>query len=85
MEMVIKKWGNSLAARIPSAIAKILKIDVNQRITMETKDGKLIITPVTNIKYDLDDLLKHCPPKAIRLDDEDRDWLNAEPAGKEEW
>jgi len=85
MEMVIKKWGNSLAARIPAAIAKTLKIDVDQRVNMEIKGGKLIITPVTNIKYDLDDLLKHCPKKAIRLDDEDRKWLDAAPVGKEEW
>jgi len=85
MEMVIKKWGNSLAVRIPAAIAKTLKIDVDQKVNMELKGGKLIITPVTNIKYDLDDLLKHCPQKAIRLDDEDQEWLNAAPVGKEEW
>ena len=83
MEMVIKKWGNSLAARIPAAIAKTLKNYVDQKVNMEVKGGKLIITPVTNIKYDLDDLLKHCPPKAIRLDDEDREWLDAAPVGKE--
>ncbi|MFK5953022.1 MAG: AbrB/MazE/SpoVT family DNA-binding domain-containing protein [Desulfobacterium sp.] len=85
MEMVIKKWGNSLAARIPAAIAKTLKIDVDQRVNMEIKGGKLIITPVTNIQYNLDDLLKNCPPKAMRLDDENREWLNAAPVGKEEW
>ena len=83
--MVIKKWGNSLAARIPSAMAKTLKIEVNQRVTMEVKDGKLIITPFTNREYDLADLLRHCPQKAIQLDDEDREWLNAKPVGKEEW
>ena len=85
MEMVIKKWGNSLAARIPAAIAKTLNIGVDQKVTMETKGGRLIITPVTNIEYDLDDLLKHCPKESIRLDDEDREWLNAEPVGKEAW
>ncbi len=85
MELVIKKWGNSLAARIPAAIAKSLNIGVNQKVNMEIKGGKLIITPVTNIGYDLDDLLKHCPKEAIQLNDEDREWLNAIPVGKEIW
>lgn len=85
MEMIIKKWGNSLAARIPSALAKTLNLGVDQKVKMETKDGKLIITPVTNIEYNLDELLKGCPKEAITLDDEDREWLNAKPVGNEIW
>lgn len=85
MELVIKKWGNSLAARIPAAIAKSLNIGVNQKVNMEIKGGKLIITPVTNIEYDLDDLLRNCPKEAIQLNDEDREWLNAKPVGNEIW
>lgn len=85
MEMIIKKWGNSLAARIPAALAKNLNIGVNQKVTMETKGGKLIITPVADVEYDLDELLKNCPKESITLNDEDREWLNAKPFGKEVW
>ncbi len=52
MEMVIKKWGNSLAARIPAALAKTLNIGVDQKVNRETKGRKLIITPVTKIEYE---------------------------------
>ena len=37
MEMVIKKWGNSLAARIPAALAKTLNIGVDQKVNMLIK------------------------------------------------
>jgi antitoxin component of MazEF toxin-antitoxin module len=84
MEMVIKKWGNSLAARIPSALAKTLNIGVDQKVNMEIKGGKLIITPVTKIEYDLDDLLDQCPDQFI-LSAEDEEWINAKPVGKEVW
>jgi antitoxin MazE len=83
MELVIKKWGNSLATRIPAAMAKSLNIGVDQKINMETKAGKLIITPVTNIEYDLDELLDQCSKEQFTLTAEDDAWINAEPVGKE--
>ena len=85
MEMVIKKWGNSLAARIPAALAKTLNIGVDQKVNMEIKGGKLIITPVTDIEYDLDELLDQCSPDQFTLTAEDEEWINAKPVGKEVW
>lgn len=84
MEMTIKKWGNSLAARIPMPIAKAIGIDVDQRISIEAENGRIIITPlVEEVVYKLDDLLKDCPEKAVKLDSEDKTWLKDEPVGKE--
>lgn len=84
MEMIIKKWGNSLAARIPMPIAKAIGIEVDQKVSIEADDGKIIITPILEeVQYNLDNLLKNCPEKAVKLDDEDKAWLNAEPVGKE--
>lgn len=84
MEMIIKKWGNSLAARIPMPIAKAIGINVDQKVSIEAQNGKIIITPVVeDIVYRLDDLLKDCPEKAVKLDAEDKAWLNDEPVGKE--
>ena len=84
MEMIIEKWGNSLAAKIPMPIAKASGIGVDQKISVETDNGKIIITPIVeDIVYKLDDLLKNCPENAVALNKEDKAWLNAEPVGKE--
>lgn len=45
MTVSIKKWGNSLALRIPKDIAKTLHIDNNSTLELSVKDGRLIIEP----------------------------------------
>lgn len=83
-ELVIKKWGNSLAARIPKVIADMIQLEKDQTVTIEAKDGRIIITPIKEKKdYTLDELLSQCDPHAVILDAEDKAWLNDESAGKE--
>ncbi|WP_035239952.1 AbrB/MazE/SpoVT family DNA-binding domain-containing protein [Desulfobacter vibrioformis] len=83
-ELVIKKWGNSLAARIPKVIADMIQLEKDQTVTIEAKDGRIIITPIKEKKdYTLDELLSQCDPDAVILDAEDKAWLNDESAGKE--
>jgi antitoxin MazE len=83
-ELVIKKWGNSLAARIPKVIADMVQLEKDQTVTIEAKDGRIVITPIQDKKeYTLDELLSQCDPKAIAPDAEDKAWLNDKPVGKE--
>ncbi len=82
--MIVKKWGNSLAARIPKAIANMIDLHLDQKINIEAKNGKIIITPVAEKKeYTIDELLNQCSSKNLKLDDEDKTWLNDQPAGRE--
>ncbi len=86
MQLVVKKWGNSLGVRIPKSIAEAGRLKVDQEISIEAVDGKIVITPVVQAKeYSLKELLRECPPKHFVLDDEDRQWLDDEPVGKEIW
>lgn len=84
MHMTIKKWGNSLATRIPKAVVESIDLRLDQEVDIEAVNGKIVITPIEGKKeYKLDDLLKQCKPSSMKLDDEDKEWLNAEPVGKE--
>jgi antitoxin component of MazEF toxin-antitoxin module len=84
MEMIVKKWGNSLAARIPKAIADMIDLHLNQKINIEAKNGKIIITPVAEKKeYTIDELLNQCSTEKLKLDDENKAWLNDESVGRE--
>ena len=86
MQMVIKKWGNSLATRIPQAVVKSIDLHLDQEVDIEAVDGRIIITPIKKRKeYKLKDLLDQCKPEAINLTEEDQEWLNAVPVGKEAW
>ena len=82
--MIVKKWGNSLAARIPKVIADKINLKLDQKINIEAENGKIIITPVEEEKeYTMDDLLSQCSAESLQLDDEDRAWLDDEPVGRE--
>lgn len=48
MTVSIKKWGNSLALRIPKDIAHTLNIENNSTLELTIKDGALVIEPQKN-------------------------------------
>ncbi len=82
--MIVKKWGNSLAARIPKTIADMIDLHLNQKINIEAKNGKIIITPIAKKKeYTMEELLDQCASVSVKRDDEDKAWLNDEPVGRE--
>lgn len=86
MNMIIKKWGNSLATRIPKAVVESIDLHLDQEVDIEAVNGKIIITPIKKKKeYKLDDLLSRCEPELMQLTKEDNEWLDAEPVGKEVW
>ena len=45
MTVAIRKWGNSLALRIPKEIAQTLHIKDNSTLELNITDGALVIKP----------------------------------------
>jgi antitoxin MazE len=57
METTIKKWGNSLALRIPKALAKEAGLHYELAVELSLVDGKLVIVPIKQPKLDLEAML----------------------------
>jgi antitoxin MazE len=57
METKVKKWGNSLALRIPKALALEVGIEDDSPVELSLKDGKLVIEPIVEEELDLETLL----------------------------
>jgi len=55
MKTTVKRWGNSLAIRIPKAVSEELSINEKTELEMVTKDGMLILEP--SHRYRLKDML----------------------------
>jgi len=53
----IPKWGNSLAIRIPKALAEETGLDHQSAVEIQIIDGQIRIIPIQKSQYDLDDLL----------------------------
>lgn len=45
-QIAIKKSGNSVTVRIPSAILKALSLTVDDPVNIEMEDGRIVLTPV---------------------------------------
>lgn len=55
MKATVRKWGNSLAVRIPKAILEELSIGEKTEMEMVTRDGLLILEP--KHRYQLKEML----------------------------
>ena len=57
METKVKKWGNSLALRIPKPLALEAGLDDDSPVELSLSDGKLVIVPIVEEELSLDKLL----------------------------
>ncbi len=65
MRTRVQKWGNSLALRIPRSFASETRLENGSEVDLATKEGRLIVTPVTAAEYDLDELLASVTPRNL--------------------
>jgi antitoxin MazE len=73
------KWGNSLALRIPNAVAKELQITEGGPAELRVRGGSLVITPVEQVPaYDIDRLAA-----AITRENRHGETTTGRPAGNE--
>ena len=57
METRVKKWGNSLALRIPAPLAAKVGLADNSPVELSLADGNLVVSPLRRVEYDLQHLL----------------------------
>jgi antitoxin MazE len=58
MHVTIKKWGNSASVRIPVAIMKAIRLNLDETVDVREEGGRIVIEPARNTKeYALAQLL----------------------------
>ncbi len=80
MRMLIKKWGNSAAVRIPASVLAASSIAVDQAVNVREEDGRIVIEPIKADPYELNALLDQLRPETFP---EDLDF--GPPQGREIW
>jgi len=80
MRVTVKKWGNSAAVRIPASVMQATRIDVDEVVDVHEEDGRIVIEPARQKRYELDALLK-----GITSKNRHRAVDFGEPVGKEVW
>lgn len=65
MQTKIQKWGNSLALRIPKAFADEISIEQNASVEISVIEGKIVIAPIAEAGFTLDELLAGVTPENL--------------------
>ena len=69
MIVEFRKWGNSLAVRIPKALADAVKVSDGKRAELKVENGTLVLRPVVKpvrkVRYTLDELLSGMTPDNV--------------------
>jgi antitoxin MazE len=65
MRVIIKKWGNSAAVRIPSGIMQDANLVLDQEVDMRAEDGQIVIEPIRTEQVDLAELLAAITPENL--------------------
>ncbi|MDQ4077236.1 MAG: AbrB/MazE/SpoVT family DNA-binding domain-containing protein [Chloroflexota bacterium] len=80
MQTRIRKWGNSLAIRIPRVFALEAELEQDALVELSLEEGKVTIVPVSELPLSLDDLLSR-----ITEDNLHGEVDTGQAAGREVW
>lgn len=58
MTTIVQKWGNSLALRIPSALAKDIHLHQGSMVDVAVVEGEMVVKPRGRSKISLSKMLK---------------------------
>ena len=78
----LRKVGGSVMLVIPPAVLDMLQLRAGATVALVVDGGRLIIEPQSRPRYTLDELLAQCDHTADSVQ-EDREWLDVQPVGRE--
>jgi len=81
MHAKVQKWGNSLALRLPKALADEADVHLDSPVEITVRGHTIVIEPVRKKRrYDLDELLAGVKPANLHGETD-----LGSPVGKEVW
>ena len=80
MQTKIKKWGNSLALRIPKSFALNANLRQDELVDISIDKERILITPIGEKEYSLDELLA-----GVSEDNLHAEFDTGAPVGREIW
>lgn len=83
INVTLRKLGGSVVMAVPVQILTMLHIGAGSHVNVNVVDGKLVIEPRVKPHFTLAELLAQCSDENMALTDEDREWLDTRPVGKE--
>lgn len=80
MKTHVRKWGNSLALRLPKRFAEEAGIGNETLVELTVRDGTIVVTPEAEPDYTLEELLARVTPENVH-----REVYTGGAVGDETW
>lgn len=80
MQTKVKKWGNSLALRIPKVLALDAHIKEGSLVDIAVSNGEIVTKPIRKAAFDLKELVVQITAKNLHDEVE-----TGQPVGREVW
>lgn len=80
--IAIRQSGGANIVSLPKSIVQTLGLSVGSKLDLTLEDNRIVLTPVED-GLTLSQLLEGSSKSDFVLTEEDREWLDASPVGKE--
>jgi antitoxin MazE len=80
MRATVQRWVNSLAIRIPKAMADQAGLRLNGHVDLSLKGGKVVVAPEPEPTFTLEELLAKVTPRNLHTE-----WDTGSRVGMEGW
>ena len=78
----LRKVGGSIMLTLPPVLLDILHLQPGTRVGLSIQGGQLVVEPRPRSFYSLDELLAQCD-SGVPPGNEEREWLDDKPVGRE--
>lgn len=78
----VRQSGGANIVSIPKAIVQTLGLAVGSKLNLTIKGNAIVLTPIEESES-LEDLLAGSPKECFKVTEEDKEWIDAKPTGKE--
>ena len=78
----VRQSGGANIVSIPKAIVQTLGLAVGSKLDLTIKGNAIVLTPIEESES-LEDLLAGSPKECFKVTEEDKEWIDAKPTGKE--
>ena len=79
----LRQSGGANIVSIPKTIVQMLGLSVGSKLDITVEENRIILTPSSEDEVSLESLLKGSPKECFTVTEEDREWINARPVGRE--
>lgn len=80
--IAVRQSGGANIVSIPKAILKTLGLHVGSKLDLVLENNKIVLTPIAD-ELSLEQLLAGSPKSCFKVTEQDREWIDTPPIGKE--